>query len=93
MSAPTASSSTTPAPAIGPRMLLKPEVMKLLDVSDRTLEKYIASNKFPPSLRLGKHSRWTEEVVLRWLERQLEPQLNWEPSKRGARKPARSPAA
>jgi predicted DNA-binding transcriptional regulator AlpA len=72
-------------------MMFKADVMALLDVSDRTLEKLIAANKFPPSLRLGKHSRWTEAVVLRWLERRLQPQETWEPSKRAVRMPARSP--
>lgn len=69
-----------------PKLLGKQDVMTLLDVSDRTLEKLVNARKFPPPLRLGKTVRWAEPVVHQWLLERLEPQMTWEPPKRAARK-------
>jgi len=73
-----------------PKLLTKPDVMSLLGVSDRTLEKLVSGRKFPPPLRLGKTVRWPEPKVHEWLARELEPVLNWQPPKRAARTGAKS---
>lgn len=57
----------------------KKEVCQLLGVCERTLEKMLARRDFPPPLRLGKTARWSKEVVERWLEVKLKPQLEWAP--------------
>lgn len=73
-----------------PKLLGKNEVMDLLDVSDRTLEKLVRARRFPPPLRLGKTVRWAESVVQQWLLSKLEQQLSWEPPKRVARANAKT---
>ena len=73
-----------------PKLLGKVEVMSLLDVSDRTLEKLVRARRFPPPLRLGKTVRWAESVVQQWLLNKLEAQLSWEPPKRATRTVAKS---
>ena len=37
-----------------PKLLGKQDVMNLLDVSDRTLEKLVNAKKFPPPLQIGR---------------------------------------
>lgn len=73
-----------------PKLLGKVQVMSLLDVSDRTLEKLVRARRFPPPLRLGKTVRWAEPVVQQWLLHKLEAQLTWEPPKRTTRASAKS---
>lgn len=73
-----------------PKLLSKTEVINLLMVSDRTLEKLVGARKFPPPLRLGKTVRWAETAVKAWLDRQLEPQLTWEPPVRRSVRPVKS---
>ena len=65
-----------------PKLVGKPDVCRLLEISDRTLEKMVAANLFPNPLRLGKRVAWSEEAVVRWLKMSLEGQLNREPRKR-----------
>lgn len=79
------SPQSLPEPA-APKLLGKLDVMNLLGVSDRTLEKLVNARKFPPPLRLGKTVRWAEPKVHEWLLERLEPQMSWEPPKRAARK-------
>ena len=66
------------------KMMLKAEVCERLGVSDRTLEKMVRANEFPNPLRHGKWLRWSQEAVERWLRMALEPQLNWEPTRKRA---------
>ncbi len=73
-----------------PRMLGKSDVLDLLNISDRTLEKLVRARRFPPPLRLGKTVRWADTVVQRWLALQLEPQTSWEPPRRPGRAPVRA---
>jgi len=63
------------------RLIEKAEVIALLGISERTLEKLVRSKQFPETLRLGKRVKWLESVVLKWLERALSTQLAWEPLK------------
>lgn len=84
-------SSTVSSPAAGmPKLLGKAEVMSLLDVSDRTLEKLVRARRFPPPLRVGKTVRWAETVVQQWLLHKLEAQLAWQPRKGAPRAAARA---
>jgi prophage regulatory protein len=68
-----------------PKLLGKADIQKLLDVSDRTLEKMVRARQFPPPLRLGKTVRWAETVIQQWLATRLEAQMAWQPPKRAAR--------
>ncbi len=72
--------SVSPTTLIG-----KADVAQRLGVSTRTIEKLVASAKFPPPLKLGKTAMWASEVVDRWLERALMPQQTWVPPKRRTR--------
>ncbi len=63
-------------------LLKKSEVVKLLGISDRTLEKLVKARKFPPPIRIGKQVQWVDTVVQKWLEHSVAKQLAWEPPKR-----------
>lgn len=67
------------------RLLGKSEVIAILGICDRTLEKLVRSNQFPTPLRLGKRVSWVDTVVHQWLARAVAPQLNWQPPKRQRR--------
>ncbi|MCY1562548.1 hypothetical protein D9M68_999630 [compost metagenome] len=60
-------------------LMTKIAVCERLCVSDRTLEKLVRARRFPAPLRLGKQVMWAEQVVERWLEVALAPQLSWTP--------------
>lgn len=65
------------------QLIFKSSVAERLGVSERTIEKLVVARKFPPPLKLGKNAMWASDVVERWLEQALAPQLSWEPPKRG----------
>ena len=67
------------------RLLEKNEVIAILGICDRTLEKLVRSNQFPGPLRLGKRVKWVDSVVQSWLARAVAKQLSWEPPKRQRR--------
>ena len=46
----------------------KPEAAALLGVSVRTLERLVATGRFPPPIRLGRQRRWVRKALLRWIE-------------------------
>jgi prophage regulatory protein len=71
--------------ALVPKLLGKQEVMSLLGVSDRTLEKLVRAGNFPPPVRLGKTARWAESIVATWLQQKVASQLAWQPRKRAGR--------
>ena len=64
------------------RLLGKSEVIAILGICDRTLEKLVRANKFPAPLRLGKHVSWVDSVVHQWLAQAAAHQLEWQPPKR-----------
>jgi prophage regulatory protein len=64
------------------QLICKSAVAQRLGVSERTVEKLVKARKFPPPLKLGKNAVWAHEVVERWLEQVLAPQLTWEAPKR-----------
>lgn len=63
--------------------LSKSAVADLLGCSERTLERMVRDNGFPPPLRRSREALWYESVVMRWLEDERDRQLAWEPAKRG----------
>ena len=71
------------------QLIFKSSVAQRLGVSERTIEKLVKARKFPPPLKLGKNAMWANDVVERWLELALAPQITWEAPKRG-RLPART---
>ncbi|BDT60205.1 hypothetical protein MasN3_36990 [Massilia varians] len=66
-------------------LLEKSDVIKRLGVSERTLEKWMESGKFPRGLKLGKNAKWAEAAVELWLAQALAPQLTWSPPKKPSR--------
>ena len=69
-----------------PKIVGKADVCKLLNISDRTLEKMVAGCQFPPPLRIGKRVAWAEEAVIRWMNMSIQAQMTWEPPQRKTRK-------
>ncbi len=69
------------------RLITKAQVVERLNISERSLEKMVAANKFPPPLRFGKKVQWADSVVENWLQRAVQGQLEWEPPKRHRRTP------
>lgn len=57
-------------------------IAERLGVSERTIEKMVRAKKFPPPLKIGKSAMWADEVVNRWLDQALAPQLTWEAPRR-----------
>ena len=54
--------------------LTKSDVQKLLGVSERTVENWIARGILPPPARIGgRRVYWARAVIERWLEEQLDP--------------------
>lgn len=76
---------SAPTAAISPNLLSKSDVMKLLGVSDRTIEKMVAAGDFPPPIRLGKCARWAEAAVVAWLNEKVARQLRWQSRRRVSR--------
>lgn len=60
--------------------LTKATVAQLLCCSERTLERMVRADAFPPALRHGKEALWFESVVQQWLQRQRQAQLAWAPA-------------
>lgn len=81
----TSAPQSAPTAAISPNLLSKSDVMKLLGVSDRTIEKMVAAGDFPPPIRLGKCARWAEAAVVAWLNEKVAKQLRWQPRRRAGR--------
>ncbi len=58
-----------------PLLLTKPRVALLVDVSERTIERWVQEGRFPTPVRTGEDRRtvrWRKADVLAWLE-QLQP--------------------
>ena len=66
-----------------PQLMYKSAVAERLGISERTLEKLVATRQFPRPLKLGKYAVWDQDVVERWLVQALAPQQAWEAPKRG----------
>lgn len=73
------------------RLLGKSEVIAILGICDRTLEKLVRARQFPAPLRLGKRVSWVDSVVHQWLAQAVAPQLEWQPPKRQRRTAAEAP--
>ena len=50
---------------------LRPKaVAALLGIGERSLSRYVESGAFPKPIRLGRSLRWSEQVVLEWIDSQ-----------------------
>lgn len=65
-----------------PPLLNKLEVTAILRMSDRSIERLVKKQNFPPPLRLGKAAFWEEPKVMEWLNDKLETQRAWKPKLR-----------
>ncbi len=61
-------------------LLTKATVAQLLCCSERTLERMVRADAFPPALRHGKEALWFASAVQQWLQRQRQVQLAWAPA-------------
>jgi prophage regulatory protein len=48
-----------------------PDVLKRMNISERTLYRYVADGTFPKPVKIGPLSRWVEAEVDHWLEERL----------------------
>lgn len=55
----------------------KADVAMLLRCCERTVERQVRLNAFPPPQRFGKESLWFQSIVFGWLERRREQQMHW----------------
>jgi len=53
-----------------PALISLRELCASLDVSGRTIRRWVSLGSFPPPMRLGGALRWREDAVSRWLESQ-----------------------
>ena len=60
----------------------KLEVTAILRMSDRSIERLVKNENFPPPIRLGKAAFWEEPKVIDWLNKKLEAQRAWKPKLR-----------
>jgi len=51
-----------------PTFVTKPEAAELIGVSVRTLERLVATGRFPPPVRFGRQRRWVRKTLIRWIE-------------------------
>jgi hypothetical protein len=57
--------------------MTKADVANLLRCCERTVERQVRLNAFPPPQRFGKESLWFQSVVFGWLEQRRERQRQW----------------
>lgn len=57
--------------------MTKADVANLLRCCERTVERQVRLNAFPPPQRFGKESLWFQSVVFGWLELRRQSQLQW----------------
>jgi prophage regulatory protein len=53
------------------RLIALPDVLKRMNISERTLYRYVADGTFPKPVKIGPLSRWVESEVDQWLEERL----------------------
>jgi prophage regulatory protein len=63
-------------------LLSKQQVMVIIHMSDRSIERLVKARRFPAPLCLGKGVFWDEQVVAAWLNAKLEAQRAWKPKQR-----------
>lgn len=51
-----------------PKLITVPEVAAILGVPVSTMHQWAARGDGPPSFKIGKHRRFSAEVVARWLD-------------------------
>jgi len=57
--------------------MTKSDVAALLRCCERSIERQVKLNAFPPPQRFGKESLWFQSIVFGWLERRREQQQQW----------------
>ncbi len=63
-------------------LFTKSEVAQKLKMSERSVERLVATRRFPRPVRLGKQCYWLKEIVDRWLSQTFQHQKDWQPRKR-----------
>jgi excisionase family DNA binding protein len=59
-----------------PNLLTTDEVAEYLGVPKRTLEQWRVKKEGPPHMKLGKHARYTEPGLLRWITEKMDSQAD-----------------
>jgi excisionase family DNA binding protein len=60
-------------------LMTKGEVCRALGVSERTLENYVRTGRFPAAVFLGRRATWAADAVENWKAKAFGPQLHFEP--------------
>lgn len=56
-----------------PELLTKQQVAQRLNISLRTLYRFIQTGEIPPPVKLGSLSRWRSDVLDDWIENNCKP--------------------
>jgi predicted DNA-binding transcriptional regulator AlpA len=59
-------------------LMTKSDVCGALSISERTLENYVRTGRFPRPVLIGKRALWAQEAVKRWREQAFAAQLGFE---------------
>lgn len=62
------------------QLLDKRTLCEQLKISPRCLEGWIAQEKFPAPVRIGRYNYWQTAAVERWLTMTFSAQRNWHSS-------------
>lgn len=62
-------------------LMTKREVCAALSLSERTLENYVRTGRFPAPVLLGRRATWAAKAVENWKQRAYQAQLAFEPRK------------
>ncbi len=62
-------------------LMTKGEVCAALSLSERTLENYVRTGRFPAPVLLGRRATWAAKAVENWKQKAYEAQLAFEPRK------------
>ena len=65
-----------------PQLLNKSQVISIVRVCDRSIERLVKAGRFPRPVRLGKCAYWEEQVVESWMAAKMEAQRAWKPKQR-----------
>ena len=52
----------------GPVLITKGQAAELVGISTRTLDRLVATGRFPPPIRLGGSRRWNRRALVRWID-------------------------
>jgi predicted DNA-binding transcriptional regulator AlpA len=52
----------------GPLLISAKALAKLLDVSDRTIQRLCQRSKMPKPIHFGRNARWRLDIITKWID-------------------------